>query len=51
VNIVRDAGSVFLQQFAARALIPAGILFVLSFGLIVLGSPRHVPSTPTSVQG
>ncbi len=45
LTAIRNVAASFIQQFAARLLIPGGILFVLSFGLIVMGrsnQPRQM---------
>jgi hypothetical protein len=46
-DAIRNVASNFIQQFAVRSIIPAGILFVLSFGLIVLGRSRSSATSPS----
>jgi hypothetical protein len=38
---IRNVAATFIQQFAIRMIVPAGILFVLSFGLIVMGRNKN----------
>jgi hypothetical protein len=42
LTAIRNVAATFVQQFAVRMIVPAGILFVLSFGLIVLGRKNSV---------
>lgn len=46
LDAIRNVAATFIQQFAIRSIVPAGILFALSFVLIVLGQSK--PSATSS---
>jgi hypothetical protein len=41
LTAIRNVAATFVQQFGIRLIVPAGILFVLSFGLIVMGRNKN----------